>query len=38
MHVFAKMLIQENMLKIKHFLLKIGFNKPSFVRTLSDAD
>ena len=38
MHVFAKMLIQENMLKIKHFLLKIGFNKPSFVRTLRNFD
>ena len=38
MHGFAKMLIQENMLKIKHFLLKIGFNKPTFVRTLRNFD
>ena len=30
MHVFAKILIKEKYkLKIKHFLLKIGFNKPS---------
>ena len=29
MHVFAKILIKEKYrLKIKHFVLKIGFNKP----------
>ena len=31
MHVFAKILINEKYRpKVKQFLLKIGFNKPSF--------
>ena len=34
-HVFAKILIMEKCgLKIKHLLLKIGFNKPRFCQNI----
>ena len=35
MHVSAKIIRKEKyMLKIKYFLLKIGFNKPSFCQNI----
>ena len=36
MHMFAKIYKGKIRLKIEHFLLKIGFNKPSFCQNIDN--